>query len=102
MIVLTWLAFLLIGKIVIYAWMAFHFPKFAKKFEWLVELHNCDFCSGCYVYTLLSIFMNVNLLTAFGFDYVPWVSQIITGIVVSFLVHIFTLGWKAKYDVVVV
>jgi len=102
MLVLKWLAFLLIGKLVIHTWMRFHLPVFLKKYQWLTKLHDCDHCSGVWVYTLLSLFMGVDVLSLITFTYVPYVSQIVTGIVVAWIVHIFTLGWKAKYDVVVV
>ena len=82
--------------------MQFHLPKPIKKIDWFVQLHDCDLCSGVWVFTILSVFMGVDLLSVIGFDYVPYVSQVITGIVVSWLVHIFSIGWKAKYDIVVV
>lgn len=102
MIVLRWIAFLLIGKICIYIWMQFHLPKFVQRSEWIKKLHDCDLCSGVWIYSILSFFMGVDLLEVTGFGYIPLVSAIITGIVVSWLVHIFTLGWKAKYEVVVI
>lgn len=102
MLVLKWLAFLLIGKIVIHTWMQFHLPKFLKKSDWFVKLHDCDFCSGVWAYSILSLFLGVDLLSVITYTYVPYVSQIVTGIVVSWLIHIFSLGWKAKYEIVVV
>lgn len=102
MIVLKWIAFILIGKICIHIWMQFHFPKFMQRSEWIKKLHECDLCSGVWIYSILSFFTGVDLLVVTGFGYVPLVSAIITGIIVSWLVHIFTLGWKAKYEVVVV
>jgi hypothetical protein len=42
------------------------------------------------------------LLSIVLFEYVPLVSEIITGIVVSWTVWIFTLGWHSAYDVLVV
>lgn len=102
MILAKWILFLLIGKIVIYIWMQFHLPKFIKKIDWFVKLHDCDLCSGVWIYSGLSFFMGVDLLEVTGFGYIPLVSAIITGIVVSWLVHIFSLGWKSKYEVVVI
>lgn len=102
MTLLRWTAFLLIGKLVIYIFMQFHLPKFLKKSDWFVKLHDCDLCSGVWVYSVLSFFMGVDLLEVTGFGYIPLVGAVVTGIVVSWLVHIFTLGWKAKYEVVVI
>lgn len=82
--------------------MLLHFPKALNKFEWLVKLHGCDFCSGVYAFTILSFFLNVDLLEVTGFGKIPLVGVIVTGIIVSWAVHIFSLGWKAKYEIVVV
>lgn len=82
--------------------MQFHLPKFIKKIEWFEKLHGCDLCSGVWVFSILSFFTGVDLLEVTGFGYIPLVSAIITGIVVSWLVHIFSLGWKAKYEVIVI
>lgn len=102
MLLSKWILFLILGKIIIYIWMQFHFPKFMQKWDWLNKLHECDLCSGVYVYAGLSLFLGVDLLSVTLFDYVPVVSEVITGIVISWLVHIFSLGWKSKYEVVVV
>lgn len=102
MIVLKWIAFILIGKICIHIFMQFHFPKFMQRLEWIKKLHECDLCSGVWIYSILSFFMGVKLLEVLGFGNIPLLDQVVTGIVVSWLVHIFTLGWKAKYEVVVV
>lgn len=102
MIVLKWFFFLVVGRIIIEVWMKFQLPKFLKKSDWFVKLHECDLCSGCWIYTLLSLFMGVDLLQVAGFGYIPVVSAIITGIVTSWMVHIFLIGWKEKYQVVVV
>jgi len=98
----SWVLFLVIGKIVIHIWMQFHLPKFLSKSEWFKQLHECDLCSGVYVYSILSFFMGVDLLEVAGFGKIPLVSAIITGIVVSWVVHIFYLGWKSKYEIVVI
>ena len=102
MLLAKWILFLLLGKIVIHIFMQFHLPRWLKKYEWFTKLHECDLCSGTWVYSILSLFTGVDLLEVTGFGYVPLVSAIITGIVVSWLVHIFSLGWKSKYDIVVV
>lgn len=102
MLVAKWILFLVVGKIVIHVFQQFQLPKPIKKYQWFVKLHDCDLCSGVWIYTILSVFMGVDLLSVILFEYVPFVSEVITGIVVSWLVHIFILGWKAKYEIVVV
>jgi hypothetical protein len=46
--------------------------------------------------------MSLSLLEAFGFKYVPVLSELVTGGVVSFVVHIFLIGWKEKFNNIVV
>jgi hypothetical protein len=97
----SWILLLLLGRLVIYVWMIFHLPKWMKN-EWMEQLHGCDLCSGIWIYTILSFFLEVDLLDELGFGYIPVLGALITGIVISWLVHIFILGWKAKYEIVVV
>lgn len=102
MIFARWIIFILLGKIIIHIWQQFHLPKAMKKSEWWTKLHDCDLCSGVWIFTVLSFFMDIGILEVAGFGNIPIFDSIITGIVVSWLVHIFTLGWKAKYEVVVI
>jgi len=102
MIFAKWILLLLIGKVIIHIAQKFELPKFIKKIDWFVKLHSCDLCLGVYCYAFLSLFFEMDLLSVLGFGYIPFVSQAITGILVSWLVHIFTLGWKAKYEIVVI
>lgn len=102
MTLLIWVFYLVVGRIIIHIWMQFHLPKFAEKSEWMRQLHGCDLCSGVWIYSILSFFMGVDLLQVTGFGYIPVVGSVITGIVVSWLVHVFILGWKAKYEVTVI
>lgn len=97
----SWILFIVLGRIVTHLWMSFHLPKWMKN-DWVEKLHSCDLCSGVWVYTILSFFMEVDLLEVVGFGYIPVIGAIITGCVISWLVHIFVLGWKAKYEIVVV
>jgi len=97
-----WILFLIFGKVAIYVWMQFHLPKFVKKYDWLVQLHECDLCSGVWIFSLLSFFTEIDLLEVTGFGYIPIVGAIVTGILTSWLVHIFTLGWKAKYEIIII
>jgi hypothetical protein len=36
------------------------------------------------------------------FFYVPVISEVITGGISSFLVHIFVLGWQSKFEVLII
>ena len=102
MLLVKWILFLVVGQIVIHVWQQFPLPKPVKKYATIIKLHECGLCSGVWIYTILSIFMGVDLLSAMIFEYVPIVSEVITGILISWLTHIFILGWKAKYEIVVI
>lgn len=102
MTLLVWIFYILIGKVTIHIWMQFHLPKFLNKLEWFNKLHQCDLCSGVWIYTILSLFMGVDLLQVAGFGSIPVVGSVVTGIVVSWAVHLFSLGWKAKYEITVI
>lgn len=60
----------------------------------LAELGECDFCVGCWVFALLAWLFSINLLEPI---YVPVLSEIITGIVFSFVSHLAAMGWKARW-----
>ena len=102
MVLASWVLFLILGKIIIYVFMKFELPKPLKRFVWFTKLHDCSLCSGVWVYIILSLFMGVDLLSTLVFTYVPIVSEVVTGVVVSWVVWIFTLGWHSAYDIVVV
>lgn len=102
MSLLVWLFYLILGKIIIHIWLQFHLPKFLNKSEWFRKLHECDLCSGTWVYAILSFCMGVGILEVTVGNIPPVIDSIITGIVVSWVVHIFSLGWKAKYEVTVI
>lgn len=92
---LTWLIFAVIGKLLIYLWMKFPLPQWSKT---LGELHQCDLCSGFWIYSILAFCLGVDIFQAeFGYT-VEVVGSLITGAVTSFVVHIFSIGWREKYS----
>lgn len=101
MLLAKWLLFIVFGRIVIQIWIHFHLPKFLQN-EWMEQLHKCDLCSGVWVYSILSFLFRFDIPEVIGFEYVPLVGALITGCIISWLVHLFILGWRAKYEVVVI
>lgn len=99
---LEWLVFILLGRVTIYLWQIFPLPEFINNIRTINYLHGCDLCSGVWAYSILAGFMQMDILEPLGFWYVPLLSEILVGMVTSFLVHIFVIGWKAKFDVVVI
>lgn len=80
-----------------YLWMQFPLPYSLEKIRPIAKLHICDLCAGVWIYGVLSFFMGLDLLEVLGFSYVPLISELVTGGMVSFVVHVFTLGWKEKF-----
>jgi len=55
-------------------------------------------CSGVYIYTFLAFIMSVDVFNSwFGVPHVLIVSEFITGVLTSWLIHIFSIGFRDKY-----
>lgn len=94
-----------IGKLIIFTLQKFpfsHLPRIGELFtgdRFFVRLFSCDFCLGFWVFTFLAPIMGANLVEQVRFIVVAWV---ITGVIMSFIVHVFSNGWKALYNVTVI
>ena len=96
---ISFLVFLAIGKLFIYLGM--HFPPLAEsRFDFVKRLWTCDLCAGVWCYSFLSLVMGEIIFR--DVFYVPGVSELATGGLVGFLVHLITLGWKSKFEVIVI
>lgn len=89
-----------IGKIFIYVLQIFPLSIKIKSInKFLFDLFECDFCLGCWVYFILNIlFFDVWLE---GIVYISVLSPFIMGVFTSFIVHLVSLGWRAKFEVIV-
>uniref|UniRef100_A0A6H1ZAU1 DUF1360 domain-containing protein n=1 Tax=viral metagenome TaxID=1070528 RepID=A0A6H1ZAU1_9ZZZZ len=87
----------LAGRLTIYALQKF--PP-VRNIWFLFELVSCDFCLGVWVYSVLSGLMRWVLFQ--DMYYVPIISEILTGISISFLVHIFAIGWQSRFGTIVI
>ena len=98
--ILEFLVFALIGKIIVF--LLQKFPKSKLLFigrlfsegRLLDDLFACDLCLGFWVYFGLAFVSDMDL-AGIG---VPVVSQFIAGAVTTFIVHIFSVGWNAKFQ----
>lgn len=88
-----WLLFAATGRILIYLWILFPEPPFMKLPSWLEKLHRCDLCSGVWIYAILALALKLDL---FGMGNV--ITQAATGAVTSYLVHLFVIGVKEKFQ----
>lgn len=71
------------------------------KSGFLKKLSECDLCFGTWVCCALAVAFQITILD----DVLPRVfilSEIVTGCVSTFLLHLLTLGWKTKFDVIVI
>jgi hypothetical protein len=91
---------LAIGEILIFIWMKFPLPN---KIEFFTRLHECDLCSGVWIFFFLALLMRIDFLKLLGFDfYWPVASELITGGISSFVMWLVVAGWRSKFDVVVI
>lgn len=97
-----WLVLIILGRLIIWAWQEFPLPNSLEENEIIEKLHRCDFCSGVWIFAFLSLVMQLELFEPLGFYYLPAWSELITGIVISFITHIFIIGWKARFEVTII
>jgi hypothetical protein len=90
-----WLLFALLGKLLIY--LTQQFPPIQKiKAEFFQKLFECDLCLGVWIYFALSFVLKSDI-----FDLsIPILGEFLTGAVTSFLVHVFSVGYKSKFLVI--
>lgn len=91
------LAYVLIGKLIIFlAQKVFSDNYPPRRDNFLTKLFGCDLCLGFWIYFGLAFLFGIDL-TYEIFD-VPIVSEFIAGASVSFVMHLITIGWKARYQ----
>lgn len=98
MSVVEWIILAVVGKLSMFALRkAFHTAQIENKI--LRELISCDFCLGVWTYSILSLVFNLDVFGGY-INYMPIINNIITGIFTSFVVWIFSDGWKARFEVI--
>ena len=91
--------YLAIGRLIIY--IVQKFVSDATRIELLNKWASCDLCSGVWIYSALAYFMKINIFSDI-MPYVPFVTEVITGVTCSMIVHLLVLGWKSEFEVVVI
>jgi len=97
-------AYALIGRLTIY--LLQKFPKHSLPFigklfregKFLDELFSCDMCLGVWIYTGLAFIMNMNMVGEYF--YIPILSEFLTGAIMSFVMHLISIGWDAKFSTI--
>lgn len=65
----------------------------------LKKLVSCDFCLGCWLYFGLMLAFDQRIE---GIPHIPILSHFLLGILVSLVVHVFVIGWKTKFETLVI
>ncbi len=94
----NWLAYILIGKLFIYLWQQIPLPEKMESNPIISKLHGCDLCAGVWIYSALALIMGVDILSLFGIQAYTIIKEGVTGGIISFVVHIFSLGWRDKFS----
>jgi len=85
---------IVVGKLFIFLVQQFP-PTKAIKNKFFHELFNCDQCLGFYVFFVLCAFFRFTVFP--DIEYIPMVHEIISAGILTFTVHVFSLGWKLKF-----
>lgn len=94
---------MVVGKLLVYLGQKFPLPEFFAKSKFILALHSCDLCFGVWIYFFLALLFKMDIMKVFGFTfYFPLLNEAITGGFVSYVVHIFFIGLRTKYEVVTV
>lgn len=72
---------------------------FWRLTPFLAELGECDLCLGCWVMPVMAWLLGVNLLSPL---YVPVLSEVLSGWLMAFGLHIGRLGWQSKFGVTII
>lgn len=94
---IDWLVFAAVGRVLVFVWQKFQLPF---KNEWLEKLHNCDLCSGVWIYGVLAMGFNVDIFADFFKPSI--IGEVSTAILTSYLVWVFVAGWKSQHEVIVI
>lgn len=97
--------FALIGKLIIFILQRFPFNKIPlignwfKEGKFFGELFGCDLCLGVWAYSILAIFIEYDAIELSG-NMSGVLSWILTGVMTSFIVFVFSNGWKALFSTI--
>ena len=93
------LALVVVGRLVVWLFQTSGpTTRLWRLHPFLTELGECDLCLGCWLFPLGAWALGVNLLDPV---YVPGVSEIVSGWLVAFGVHLARIGWQDKFGVTV-
>lgn len=94
---MKWIALVITGRLIIWVLQISGLTRpIFEKHPLLLELRECDFCLGCWIFMGLSWALGANILEPV---YVPGLCEFVTGVTISFATHLCRLGWTYKFGV---
>ncbi|KKN47169.1 hypothetical protein LCGC14_0665650 [marine sediment metagenome] len=94
---MTLVVYFVFGRLLVWTLQTSGATKWLWKLNsYLTALGECDFCVGVWIFPFLAYIMGINFLAPI---YIPFISEIITGIASSFATHLARMGWNAKYGI---
>jgi hypothetical protein len=96
------LVYAIIGRICVFFLQKFPFVKLPWVGKWfedggfLFDLFHCDLCLGTWVFTFFAVAMQLNLLDV----YIPGVSELVTGAIISLIVWLVRIGWQTQFGII--
>jgi hypothetical protein len=98
------LAYFLLGRLMIFIIQKFPFQKLIPRLfdegKFLEELFSCDLCLGCYVFWFLAWILEIDFVyQLFGLQNATLLNYMFTGIIASFITHVFRIGWTTKFGI---
>jgi hypothetical protein len=98
----SFVLYVLVGKLLVYL-LGQKFPYFINsKIEIVRKLFECDLCLGVWIYFFLAIGAQMRLFEDLFSYRVPLVGEFLMACVTSFVVHIFSIGWRERFSTVII
>lgn len=96
---ISYLLYVLIGKLIIYFGMKFP-PLANSRNNFVKQLFSCDECLGLWVYSLLAVV----IIPREGYieemtTHIRVLDSLFIGMLTTFLVHLISVGWREKFSV---
>lgn len=104
---IEFIGFLLVGKLVVFGLQKFPFRKtiigkYFREGKFLEQLFSCDFCLGFWVFSILAYALHIDFIKESFCVYIPVLNEALTGLIASFMVHVFSIGWQTKFGTTVI
>ena len=91
------IAYIAVGRLLIWILQnASLSKKIYLKSSFLTELFGCDFCLGCWIFTLVGFLLDYNLFESIEIVW-HFLGIIMTAIIVSFVTHLAVIGFRSQY-----